>query len=122
MMLSNAGSGPAYNVSGALYWPAGIGGGWQLVPASIPAGQRLPAVLTTHAGADVKWAEAQGYLRYTDLAGSEWLSHFRYRENPARQWWVEVRAVGKTSELGQPEYSLENGWENPPPSPASAAT
>jgi hypothetical protein len=114
MKLSNAGSGPAYNVSGALYWPGGIGGGWQVVPASIPAGQQLAMGLTTHAGYEMKWAGAQGYLRYTDLAGSEWLTHFRYRQNPDGQWWVEVRAAGKTTDLGQPEYSLENGWENPP--------
>jgi hypothetical protein len=105
MMLSNAGTGPAYNVTGGLFWEGGIGGGWQLVPASVPAGRDIPASLETHAGFDVKWAEAIGYLRYLDLAGTEWQTRFRYRQNTSGQFSVEVLGYGKASKLGEPDYN-----------------
>lgn len=89
-----------------MFWTGGIGGGWQLIPTAIPAGVQLPVNLETHAGYDVKWDEAEGYLRYVDLAGNQWQTQFRYRQNPKGQWWVEVLGVGKTEDLG------EHGWEN----------
>lgn len=104
LMLSNAGAGPAYNVTGGLFWKGGIGGGWQLVPASVPAGRDIPANLETHVGYDVKWAEAIGYLRYLDLADTEWQTRFRYRQNASGQFSVEVLGYDKTSKLGEPDY------------------
>ncbi len=64
LMRMNAGAGPGYNVSGALYWRSGIGGGWQIIPTSIPAGRQLPSMMDVHPRYEVTWAEAVGYLRY----------------------------------------------------------
>ena len=104
MMLSNAGAGPAYNVRGGLFWKGGIGGGWELLPISVPSGRDVPARLEVHSGHEVKWAEAVGYLRYSDLAGTEWQTHFRYQQNTASQFFVEVTKFGKTGDLGEPHY------------------
>ena len=105
MMLSNAGAGPAYNVTGGLFWYGGIGDGWQLVPTVVPAGRDIPTRLQMYAGHEVKWPEAIGYLRYLDLAGTEWQTHFRYRQNTGGQFSIEVTDVGKTSALGEPDYT-----------------
>lgn len=91
MMLSNAGAGPAYNTRGGLFWKGGIGGGWQLLPISIPAGRDLPAKLEVNRNYEVKWPKAVGYLLYSDLAGTEWQTHFRYRENKVGQLSVRSR-------------------------------
>jgi hypothetical protein len=104
VMLSNAGAGPAINIRGGLYWHGGIGGGWQVVPTSIGAGEHIPTALETYPGQEVKWAEAEGYVSYSDLAGTEWQTRFRYRQNSAGQLSVEVTAVGKTRDLGEPQY------------------
>ena len=61
-------------------------------------------MLETHVGHDVKWGEAIGYLRYLDLAGTEWQTHFRYRQNASGQYSVEVLGYDKTSKLGEPDY------------------
>jgi hypothetical protein len=104
MMLNNAGAGPAINIRGGLYWRGGIGGGWQVIPTSIGAGEHIPTNLEAHPGYEVKWPEAVGYLRYSDLAGTEWQTRFRYRQNTAGQYSAEVTAVGKTSNPGEPDY------------------
>lgn len=114
MVLSNAGAGPAYNIRGAVFFPGGIGGGWRMIPTAIPAGQELPVLLEVHAGYEPDWANASGYLRYTDLAGTEWLTHFCFRRANTEQWSVEVTGVGKVETLGEPEYTLEDGWVNRP--------
>jgi hypothetical protein len=105
MMLSNSGAGPAINIRGGLYWHRGIGGGWQVIPTSIGAGEHVPTNLEAHAGYEVKWPEAEGYLRYSDLAGSERQTRFRYRQKASGQYAVEVTAAGKTSDLGEPDYT-----------------
>lgn len=104
MMLSNAGAGPAINIRGGLYWHGGFGGGWQFIPSSIGAGEHVPTKLEVHVGYEVKWSEAVGFVRYLDLAETEWQTHFRYRQDTAGQYSVEVIKVGKTSELGEPDY------------------
>jgi len=104
-MLSNAGAGPALNTQGALFWHSGIGGGWQLLQTSVPAGRDLPARLEVHPGYEVRWEQAVGYLRYMDLAGTEWQTHFRYEQNAAGQFSVMVTKLGKTTDLGEPDYS-----------------
>jgi hypothetical protein len=104
MMLSNSGGGPAINIRGGLYWHGGFGGGWQVIPTSIGPGEHVPTNLERHAGQEVKWSEAVGYLRYSDLAGTEWQTRLRYRMNTDGQYAVEVTAVGKTSVLGEPDY------------------
>ncbi len=106
MMLSNAGAGPAINIRGGLYWRGGIGGGWQVVPTSIGAGEHIATALEKHVGQEVKWPEAEGYVSYSDLAGTEWQTRFRYRQNAAGQMSVEVLAVGRTSDLGEPQYAV----------------
>jgi hypothetical protein len=114
MALSNAGNGPAYNVRGAVFYPGGIGGGWQLVPTALAAGRELPVLLEEHPGYQPKWAEASGYLLYVDLARTEWQTHFRFHQKTTEQWWVEVLFVGKTEDLDTPRYTLEGGWQNTP--------
>jgi hypothetical protein len=104
MMLSNAGAGPAINIRGGLYWRGGIGGGWQVISSSIGAGEHVPTSLEAHAAYEVKWPEVVGYVRYLDLAETEWQTHFRYRQNAAGQYSVEVTRVGTTSDLGEPDY------------------
>jgi hypothetical protein len=114
IMLSNAGSGPGYNVQGALYWPHGIGGGAPIVPTAIPAGQTSGAALSgLWTGLSVPWGAVHGYLRYTDLATTEWQTHFRYHQDRFGHWSVEVLDVGKTEDLGEPIYTLDAGWQNP---------
>jgi hypothetical protein len=106
MMLSNAGTGPALNTQGGLFWPGGIGGGWRVLPTSVPASRDLPARLAIHHGHEVKWEQAVGYLRYTDLAGTEWQTHFRFEQNAAEQFSVTVTKIGKTSDLGESHYTV----------------
>ena len=90
-------------MSGALFWQAGIEAGWPILLSAISAGQQLDVYLTTFPGHLVKWSQALGYRRYTDLATTERQTHFRYQSNAGRQWWVEVLKVCKTSELGERE-------------------
>ena len=56
-----------------------------------------------HAGHEVKWPEAIGYLCYLDLTGTEWQTRFRYRQNVGGQYSVEFIGYGKTAELGMPD-------------------
>ena len=95
LMLSNAGAGPAINIRGGLFWPGGIGGGWPVIPTSIGAGEHVPTKLETHAGYEVKWSEAVGYVRYTDLAETEWQTHFRYEQNTSGQYFSHGHEVGQ---------------------------
>jgi hypothetical protein len=106
MVLSNAGAGPAYNVRGGLFWTGGIGGGWQLIPISVPAGRDLPVLLELRQGYDVKWQEVVGYLRYSDMAGTEWQTHFCFEQNTSGQYSVQITKVGKTIDLGEPHYTV----------------
>ena len=63
------------------------------VSALSSAGREIPATLETHPY-EVKWPEAIGYLCYLDLAGTEWQTRFRYRQNTAGQYSVEFIAFG----------------------------
>ena len=62
----------------------------------------------------IPWGQVSGYILYTDLARTEWQTHFRYRMELSNTPWVDVVWVGKTSELGEPDYTLEEGWRNRP--------
>lgn len=114
--LSNAGAGPAYNVRGGLFWPHGIGGGVLIGPTTVPAGQppvAVPLAGTNWTGREVDWVAATGYLRYTDLASTEWQTHFRFWVDPfSGQLAVEVVGVGRTAELGEPVYTNEGDWQS----------
>jgi hypothetical protein len=121
VFLNNAGSGPGYSVRGALFWPNGIGGGAIIGPTAIPAGQTVYILLTgtNWAGLAIDWARVSGYIRYLDLAKTEWQTHFRYLKDPfsesnRERWSVDVVEVGKTENLGEPVYTLDGGWQNRP--------
>jgi hypothetical protein len=60
------------------------------------------------------WATAVGYLRYHDLGGTEWQTHFRFREDGYGNVRAETLAAGETSEYGEPEYNAREGWTNRP--------
>jgi hypothetical protein len=107
--LKNAGVGPAMNVRGSLWWD---GGASSLHPQLLPPGDTVQARVTA-AGVAVDWSNAVGYLRYHDLGGAEWQTHFRFRTDGLGNVRVEVVAAGPTSKLGEPGYDAE-GWQNRP--------
>jgi len=56
---------------------------------------------------NINWGAASGFLRYSDSAGEDWQTHFRYRDTVGAGTAVDVLEVGRTSELGEPLYSAE---------------
>lgn len=62
----------------------------------------------------MNWADAVGCLRYHDLGGVEWQTHFRFRADGAGNVRVEILAAGQTAEFGEPAYNAEQGWVNQP--------
>ena len=62
----------------------------------------------------VNWASAVGYLRYHDLSGTEWQTHFRFRRDAEGNISVAILAAGETSQFGEPGYNGEEGWTNLP--------
>lgn len=112
VMLKNAGVGPAINVRGSLWWADSAGGASSLQPEILAPGDAVPARVTAE-GAVVDWSNASGYLRYHDLGGTEWQTHFRFRADEAGNIRVEVLIVGPTRTLGEPAYNT-HGWQNQP--------
>jgi hypothetical protein len=113
VLLENAGAGPALNVRGSLYWSGSAGGASALHPLVLPpSDQKWAKVLGE--GAVVNWANAVGYLRYHDLSGTEWQTHFRFRRDGEGNISVAILAAGETGEFGEPGYNGEEGWTNPP--------
>jgi hypothetical protein len=109
VMLKNAGVGPALNVRGSLWWD---GGASSLHPQVLAPAEEVQARVTAPGGV-VDWRNAVGYLRYHDLGGTEWQTHFRVRADGAGNIRVEILAAGPTSKLGEPTYTAE-GWQNQP--------
>jgi hypothetical protein len=114
--LLNAGAGPAINVQGGLYWTGGAGGASSLLPAALAAGEDLRAVVIGE-GIKVNWPTVRGFVRYTDLSRVEWQTHFAYRSLADGTFYVEVLGVGRTDELGEPQYNPGDGWLNAPADP-----
>ncbi len=110
VLLKNAGVGPAMNVRGSLWWD---GGASSLHPQVLAPGDTVQARVTA-AGAVVKWGNAVGYLRYHDLGGTDWQTHFRFRADEFGTFQVEILVAGPTSKLGEPAYNAED-WQNRPP-------
>lgn len=54
-----------------------------------------------------------GYLRYHDLNGTEWQTHFRVTADGVGNIRVEILVAEPTSKLGEPAYTAE-GWQNQP--------
>lgn len=99
IVVENIGLGPAYNVSGRLYWLGGSGGGGAIMSAALAPGDQLD----TGAGPTtsvINWPAAKGYLRYTDSAGEEWQTHFLFNAVPDFGRLVKVFGFGRTRELG----------------------
>jgi hypothetical protein len=109
VLLKNAGVGPAMNIRGSLWWD---GGASSLHPQVLPPGDAVQ-VRVTGAGAVVDWSNAVGYLRYHDLGGTEWQTHFQFRADGLGNIRVDVLVAGPTSKLGEPAYDAE-GWQNRP--------
>ena len=113
--LKNAGQGPALNVRGALYWTGTAGGGSSIHPQVLAAGAEVEALVLGE-GIVVNWHNAVGYLRYYDLSGTDWQTHFAFRADSYGNVSVHVLAIGKTAELGgDPQYNA-GGWVNRPSS------
>jgi hypothetical protein len=113
VLLTNTGAGPALNVRGFLWWTVTAGGASSLHPQVLGAGASAEARVTAE-GADVNWANAVGFLRYHDLGGIEWQTHFRFRADGSGHVRVEILAAGKTEQFGEPAYNGEDGWVNKP--------
>jgi hypothetical protein len=113
VLLRNAGAGPALNVRGALYWTETAGGASSLHPLVLPAGSQEWAKVLGK-GALVNWGNAVGFLRYHDLSGAEWQTHFRFRKDSSGNVRAETLAVGPTTSFGEPAYNSEEGWTNRP--------
>jgi hypothetical protein len=114
VLLLNAGAGPALNVRGALYWTETAGGGSSLHPLVLAAGLQDWAKVLGEEEVVVNWANAVGYLRYHDLSGTEWQTHFRFRQDGYGNVRAETLTAGPTSEYGEPAYNAEEGWTNRP--------
>ncbi len=113
LVLTNMGAGPALNVRGAVYWTGTAGGAASLQHLALAiGGTEIARVLGE--GAVVNWSNAVGFLRYHDLSGAEWQTHFRFRADGAGNQSVEVLAAGPTTEFGEPGYNAEVGWVNRP--------
>ena len=109
--LQNSGAGTALNVRGSLFWTEREYSGSALQSLVLaPGSDRLAKVL---GAPEVNWRDAKGWLRYHDLHGIEWQTHFRFRADMYGEMRVETLLVGETSKLGVPAYSSE-GWENRP--------
>jgi hypothetical protein len=113
LVEKNAGAGPAMNVRGALYWTETAGGASQLHPQVLAVGEDSPALVLGE-GIVVNWKNAVGYLRYHDLSGAEWQTHFRFHADGYGNVSVRVLAAGPTSDFGEPAYNAEGGWVNRP--------
>ena len=113
VLLQNAGAGPALNARGSLYWTGSAGGASALHPLVLATNDQKWAKVVGE-GAVVNWANAVGYLRYHDLSGTEWQTHFRFRRDAEGNISVAILAAGETSEFGEPGYNGAEGWTNPP--------
>jgi hypothetical protein len=111
LRLQNVGAGPAYNLGGALYWRQGPQDHGNLVPLAIGPHELIDAHLVEKV--DVNWASATGFLRYHDLSNIEWQTHFRFKGDQARHYFVEIVYVGQSNSLPEPMYT-QHGWQNPP--------
>jgi hypothetical protein len=114
LFIKNAGAGAAMNVRGAVYWTGTAGGASSLHPQVLSPGEDVPARVLGE-GIVVNWTNAVGYLRYHDLSGTEWQTHFRFRVDGAGNVRVELLALGTTADFGEPAYNSE-GWANRPDS------
>jgi len=114
ILFKNAGAGPAMNVRGFLWWRDSAGGASSLTPLTIATGDEASAVVLGE-GSKPNWENASGFVRYHDLSGLEWQTHYRFRVDGFGNRRVEVVAVGLTSELGEePGYNGDVGWVNKP--------
>lgn len=108
VLLQNCGVGPALNVRGSVYWQGSAGGASALHPLTLaPTMDKWAKVLGE--GVTVNWGTAVGYVRYHDLGGTEWQTHFRFREDGAGNVRVEILAAGETRDYGEPKYNAQ-GW------------
>ncbi len=114
VFLKNAGSGAAINVRGFLWWTGTAEGAASLHPQVIGPGDEAPAQVVFALGADVNWGNAVGYVRYHDLRGTEWQTHYRFRYDGVGDRRVEILTVGSTEALGEPDYTGDKGWVNKP--------
>lgn len=105
LVVGNAGTGPAVNTRAFVWWPADRA---MTRTAHVPAGE---------GGAELSldWAEgdwffpSRGYLKYLDLGGAEWQTHFELHEGGI----AVVIYVGPSEKLGQPQYDA-GAWHNTP--------
>ena len=77
------------------------------------ASDQAPALVLGE-GVSPNWENARGFLRYHDLRGSEWQTHFRCQVDAWSNRSIQVIAVGSTDEFGEPAYNAEEGWVNKP--------
>ncbi len=90
VLLVNSGTGPALNAHGVLYWEhkgSGISAGRKFYAGSISAGETLGARMSSPYAAGL--AGAVGYVRFIDLAETEWVAEFRYGLGDGNQLYCE---------------------------------
>jgi len=108
--IKNGGPGLALNVEGKMYWRnPGEGVSWRTL--TIYGGSVAPMdSVDARVSQNVQWGwqEGKGYLRYTDLSGSLWLTEFEYTLGEGGQ------LVGKHSPPEQIEDDGVIGQRYPP--------
>jgi hypothetical protein len=110
--LTNAGVGAAMNVRGFMWWSGDRSSSATLHPQVLAPGESAFARVLG-LGFAVNWGNAVGYLLYHDLTGTEWQTHFRFREDGYGNVRAETLIVGLTSEFGEPKYNAK-GWVSKP--------
>lgn len=120
LQVTNVGTGPALNLYGSLFWSRDASAPTSSLSASalgrtaLGAG-RAGVMKTTNDGVDPVWPTSLGFLRYRDVSGQEWQTHFRADTvNTGGSLAFFVVAIGKTSEYGLPQYTSRE-WLNQPP-------
>jgi hypothetical protein len=116
IVAKNGGAGPAFNVQGSIYWGGDTASSGAFAPTALAAGEE-ENVRVRGEGITVDFNNARGFLRYTDSAGVEWQTHFRYTGalGLVKDGTMQVRILtsGTTAELGEPQYNADQ-WVNAP--------
>jgi hypothetical protein len=100
--LKNGGSGLALGVHGACWLPnpSGPRQSLEIEGGTIAAHETFDARLER--SLPQGWAGVEGFIGYRDLAGEEWVTHFRCGHGRTNQLICQHDPPGRVAELGDP--------------------
>jgi hypothetical protein len=78
----------------------------------LATGDQAPARVVAEDAAP-NWENAVGFLRYHDLSGEEWQTHFRCGVDGQGNRRIEVIAAGPSSKTGEPIYNATGFGQQP---------